>query len=195
MGGRADDTMTIGLPISGGSTDQTVTIGVAVDVPAPWAGQLQRWRATFGDPLAGAIPAHVTLLPPTAVPGGDMVAILDHLYGVAARSTPFTLRLRGTGTFRPVSPVVFVQVEQGVDGCDALQQRVRTGPLERPLTFPYHPHVTVAHHLADEALDRAEETLRDFAASFAVDGFGFYEHGSDGVWRHRHRFAFAGAGA
>ena len=32
---------------------------------------------------------------------------------------------------------------------------MRSGPLERELKFPYHPHVTVAHDLPEEALDRA----------------------------------------
>ncbi len=39
------------------------TIGVAIAVPEPWAGELQRYRASFGDPLAEAIPTHITLVP------------------------------------------------------------------------------------------------------------------------------------
>ena len=34
------------------------------------------------------------------------------------------------------------------------------------LRFPYHPHVTVAHHLADAQLDRAFAELADFECEF-----------------------------
>jgi 2'-5' RNA ligase len=90
---------------------------------------------------------------------------------------------------------VFVRVYAGAAGCDALQQRVRTGPLDRELTFPYHPHVTVAHHLSEPDLDRAQSTLRGYAADFTVASVGLYEHGADSVWRLAHRFPFLGGKA
>ncbi len=70
------------------------------------------------------------------------------------------MHLRGTGTFRPVSPVVFVTVAEGISGCEQLASSVRRGPLAADLQFPYHPHVTVAHHLDDDTLDRAFERPR-----------------------------------
>jgi 2'-5' RNA ligase len=172
--------------------DDVVTIGVVVDIPDPVGKFLRTSRAEFGDPLASAIPPHVTLLPPTDVDPGIGRAINDHLAAVAAVTAPFRLTLRGTDSFRPVSPVVFVKVEAGGDGCNDLQRLVRTGPLTRQLQFPYHPHVTVAHHLDDEALDRAQKTLADYQAEFGVTGLGLYEHGRDGVWRLRRRFTFSG---
>ena len=39
-------------------------ISVSIDIPEPFAGELQRLRASFGDPLAEAIPSHVTLMSP-----------------------------------------------------------------------------------------------------------------------------------
>ena len=65
------------------------------------------------------------------------------------------MRLRGTDTFRPLSPVVYVHLVEGADVCDELQERVRSGPVVRDLQFPYHPHVTVAHGIPEEAMDRA----------------------------------------
>jgi 2'-5' RNA ligase len=59
---------------------------------------------------------------------------------------------------------------------------VRTGPLTVDLHFPYHPHVTVAHNLHDEALDRAFAELADYEAAFPVTAFGLYEHREDGYW-------------
>lgn len=179
--------------MSGPPEGETPTIGVAIAVPQPFADDLQRWRAEFGDPLAHSIPAHVTLLPPTPVPVSQLADVREHLSAAAASRQPFDLRLRGTGTFRPVSPVVFVRVAQGVDECADVEQVVRSGPLERGLDFAYHPHVTVAHDVPAPALDRALATLEDYDATFEVSGFDLFEHGDDGVWRPRVHFPFTPA--
>ena len=167
-------------------------IGVALPIPEPYETQLQRQRASFGDPLANAIPPHITLLPPTAVDDGDLPKIEGHLVDVASRHAPFRLHLRGTATFRPVSPVVFVAVVEGISSCEMLSTAVRSGPLPSELPYPYHPHVTVAHHLNDEALDLAFISLADFDAAFDVTQFALYEHGPDGLWRPQRDFVLGG---
>lgn len=166
------------------------TIGVAIAVPDPDGAYLRDCRASFGDPEAGRIPPHVTLLPPTEVAPGRLDAVVEHLASVARRFAPFTVRLRGTATFRPVSPVVFVQLVAGIAECEQLESAVRSGSLSRDLAFYYHPHVTVAHHLKDHALDAAAEALEEFEAAFEVTEFLMYEHGEDGVWRPQHAFPF-----
>ena len=130
-------------------------IGVSIAIPPPHGDLLQAKRASFGDPLADSIPTHVTLLGPTEVSDEDMPAAVEHLEAVSAISRPFPMVLRGTGTFRPISPVVFVQVSGGLAECEVLERAVRTGPLEKHLDFYYHPHVTVAHHVSEASLDRA----------------------------------------
>ena len=171
------------------------TIGVAVAIPEPYGGELQRWRAAFGDPLAEAIPTHVTLLPPSQVDNDDadaMDVIERHLLAVAESAQPFTMRLRGTGTFRPVSPVVFVAVAEGISSCELLAEGVRSGPLHRELTFPYHPHVTIAHDLPEHVLDKAYEALDSYTCAFTVQTFSLFEHGPDLVWRPQRDFALGG---
>ncbi|MER7106595.1 2'-5' RNA ligase family protein [Streptomyces sp. NPDC000229] len=173
----------------------TVTLGVSIAVPEPYGSLLQERRAGFGDPAAHGIPTHVTLLPPTEVDAARLPAVRAHLVEVASACRAFPMRLSGTGTFRPLSPVVFVQVVEGAAACSWLQQRVRdtSGPLERELQFPYHPHVTVAHGITEEAMDRAYEELADFEASWTVGAFALYEQGADGVWRKLYEYEF-GAG-
>ena len=78
-------------------------ISVSVAVPAPFATELQRLRASFGDPSARTIPTHVTLLSPTQIADEDGPQIHEHLRRVAQAQKPFTMLLRSTGTFRPVS--------------------------------------------------------------------------------------------
>jgi 2'-5' RNA ligase len=163
-------------------------IGVAIAIPNPFAQELQRWREHFGDPLAAAIPSHVTLLPPTCVE--DLDAVEQHLNGVAEAELPFLLRLRGTASFRPVSPVVYVNVAEGSSECERLEKQVRSGPLHRDLRFAYHPHVTIAHDLRDERLDAVLHALRTYEAQFFVQGFSLYEHGEDGIWRRMRDFRF-----
>ena len=102
------------------------------------------------------------------------------------------MELHGTGSFRPVSPVVFVQVAEGIASCEQLQQQLRCGPLRRRPSFPYHPHVTVAHHLPPAALDRASRELAEYRAGFSVLGFALYGHGPDEVWRPQRDYVFGG---
>jgi len=167
-------------------------IGVSIPIPAPFASELQRLRASYGDPLAESIPTHVTLLPPTEISDDDVPEIHEHLERVAAAERPFTMLLRSTGTFRPISPVVFVQVAGGISNCERIEQAIRTGPLKRDVQFYYHPHVTVAHHVDDAAMDRAFNELASYECSFEVSSFDLYEHGGDQVWRPVRSFDFNG---
>ena len=166
----------------------TVLIGVALAIPDPWGTEIEGWRESLGDPQASSIPAHITLLPPTRVSAADLPRINEHLVRAAAASEPFEIRLSGTGTFRPVSPVVFVTVSQGISGCERLESQVRSGILDRDLDYPYHPHVTVAHDVPDEVLDRAFTSLAGFNARFIADCFALYVHDASGVWRIHEQF-------
>jgi 2'-5' RNA ligase len=158
------------------------TIGVAVAVPEPWATQLQDYRASLGDHTASTIPTHITLLSPIDVEDSLMPAIEKHLEGVSAAARPFPIHLRGTGTFRPVSPVVFVGVVEGISSCEQLAFAVRRGPLAFDAEFPYHPHVTIAHRLPDDVLDRAFNELASFECEFHVDHFRLYTHADHDGW-------------
>jgi 2'-5' RNA ligase len=166
------------------------TIGILLAIPEPYGGELRARRAAYGDPQAAVVPTHVTLLPPTEVDPAAVPQIEGHLAAIAARGRPFTMRLSGTGTFRPVSRVVFVRVVQGLLECVELEAHVRTGVLYRELQFPYHPHVTIAHDLGEAALDAAQADLAHFDAQFDIDGFRLYQLEPAGEWRTVRSFAF-----
>ncbi len=171
------------------------TIGVAIAIPEPFGGELQRWRKEFGDVLAEAIPSHVTLVPPVRVADSALDRIEEHLRAVAENFEPFEICLRGSATFRPVSPVVFVPLVAGIAECGLLESAVRRDPLTRDLNFHYYPHVTVAHDVPDSALDRAFAELASYEASFSVWGFSLYEHGPDGIWRPKREYVLGEARA
>lgn len=171
------------------------TIGVSVAVPEPWGSELQQYRVELGDPTASGIPTHITLLPPVDVDDELLPSIHEHLGSVADHTAPFTVHLRGTGSFRPVSPVVFVNVVQGISSCEVLASAVRHGPLAIDASFPYHPHVTVAHHLSDAQLDQAFDELGSFDCRFVVDQVSLYEHSDDQGWMPVRTYRLGGSAA
>jgi 2'-5' RNA ligase len=170
------------------SRSEDISVGVILGFPPHIAAELQRWRASFGDPLADTVPAHITLV--TTTPTRDWEATLEHVREVAREQRPFDVTIAGTGTFRPVSPVVFINVEDGFEDCVVLHEKLQKGPLHRELPFAYHPHVTIAHDVAPESLDEAETVLRNYRATFPVVSMGLYEHDADGIWQLREELDF-----
>ena len=168
-----------------------VTIGVAVAIPEPWASELQNYRTSVGDTMATTIPTHITLLPPTEVAEDELEKIEAHLEEAAGDVPAFEVHLRGTGTFRPISPVVFVTLVEGISQCEQLAHAVRRGPLAVDLAYPYHPHVTIAHDLADAQLDQAFDELAEFECRFAVGEFHLFVHDHDRGWTPTRYFALA----
>ncbi|AWB93267.1 2'-5' RNA ligase family protein [Aeromicrobium chenweiae] len=158
------------------------TIGVAIPVPDPYGTQLREKRADFGDPMAETVPSHVTLIPPTEVADDQLDGVCAALERASATLPPFPMRLRGTGTFRPVSPVVFVAVSQGISYTEMLAKCVRKALHSPDPEFPFHPHVTVAHNLDDASLDRAYDELNDFECRFTVSEFALYHHEDGSGW-------------
>lgn len=157
-------------------------IGISIGIPEPWSGTLRDWRSEIQDPQADLVPPHITLLPPTSVDAAELTDINTHLAEVAARHEAFEVHLSGTGTFQPVSEVVFVTVAAGISRCEGLQNDVRSGPLDRDLRFPYHPHVTVAQDVPADMLEKAYAGLRDFEARFWVETFTVFEQDAGGRW-------------
>lgn len=168
------------------------TIGVSVAVPDPWGRELQDYRVALGDEAAVHIPTHITLLPPLQVEEPGVRRLEEHLADVADRTRPFRIHLRSTGSFRPVSPVVFVGVVEGISACEQLSADVLDGPIDIDRSFPYHPHVTVAHHLDDALLDRAFGELSGFDARFEVDEMWMYRHDPDVGWQPTRSFPLRG---
>lgn len=164
------------------------TVGVAIPIPEPWGSQLQAYRESLGDPMAELIPPHITLVPPVDLAPAVADDIEEHLTEAGRAVAPFVVNLRGTATFRPLSPVVFLALAEGISGCERLERAVRSGPLGVDLNFPYHPHVTVAHELEDDVLDRAFGDLASFEARFTVDEFTLYVHNDGAGWMAGRRF-------
>ena len=163
-------------------------IGVSIAIPEPWASFLVDARRSFGDAQADSVPPHVTIVGPTVVDNCAVDSVIEHLESVAGAADPFQIILRGTGTFRPTSPVVFINVVQGIVELERLEQAARRGPLAQKTRFRYHPHVTVAQDVPEEGLDRAFEELATFQIAFEAAEFWLYDHTEEGVWRRNRSF-------
>lgn len=159
-------------------------MGMTIELPEPWASQVRIVRSASGDPLASSVPPHVTLLPPTVVERDDVPVIVDHVERVVAGTRPFVVRAHGVGTFRPVSPVVYLALAAGADRCDSLQRDLRgpEGSLFAALRFPFHPHVTLAQDVADDALDGAARDGALIDANFVVEQICLHRLADDGTW-------------
>ncbi len=178
--GASDATLTAMAPVH---EPGSVTIGVALAIPDPAGAHIKQAREGYDDPQARAIPTHITLLPPAMVSPTMLDGIDLHLRAAASRVRPFTVSLRGTGTFRPVSPVVFLAVSEGIAGCETLERTIRSGPLLRRRNFPYHPHVTLVHAVPDAVLDRAYREFADYRFSFEATAFTLYQQDEQRVWQ------------
>lgn len=178
--------------MSAEESDAPVTIGVSIAIPEPHASVLAGWRKRIGDAEAENVPPHVTLLPPTELDPAELAEVSNHLEHARTAVGPFTMKLSGTGTFRPVSPVVFVAVSMGIAECEVLESAIRRGPVARDRAFPYHPHVTVGHHVDDAGLDEAFDGLRDFLAQFPVDRFTLYSQDPSGAWHAERDYELVG---
>jgi 2'-5' RNA ligase len=164
------------------------TLGVAIEIPAPYGPELDAIRTRYA-PGAVEMPAHVTILAPFDVDPDVMPAVIAHMVQVAEEWRPFRLVLQGSGSFRPVSPVVFVAVADGISGCEALERRVRSGDLGVESRFPYHPHVTIAHDVAADVLDQAFDDLSGYRAAMQIEAMSLHEN-VDGTWQLVQSFPF-----
>lgn len=170
------------------------TVGIVIAVPDPWAVQLQQFRNNTGDIEAMTMSTHITLVPPLDVTEQQLPDVVGLLERTAANEPRFTITLDGTGSFRPVSDVVYVALSQGEAPCARLADALLRPPLDQARDFAYHPHVTVAQNVDQETLDDAERNLADFHCRFEVTKLNLYLQDVGQRWQ-RHSTYELGTGA
>ncbi len=136
------------------------------------------------------MPPHITLVSGAA--SGEWEEAAEHVRKIAAASEPFTISLRGAGSFEPISPVVFLNVIDGAQKCVKLHRALLEGPLEHLPAFEFYPHLTMAHDLDFETMNRAKTELSSFAADFSVNSIGLFDYLA-GAWALREELALGGA--
>ncbi|MHA7306130.1 2'-5' RNA ligase family protein [Arthrobacter sp. TMN-49] len=164
-------------------------LGVIVSLPPALAAVLSARREFYAGPDAAVVPPHITLVSGRTSDTWEKAA--EHVRKVAATATPFVISLRGTGTFEPVSPVVYVDVADGGAECTTLHEQLLAGPLEHLLEFDFYPHLTVAHDLDEATMALAKSELAGFSADFEVASIGLFDHLAGG-WELREEISLGG---
>jgi 2'-5' RNA ligase/8-oxo-dGTP pyrophosphatase MutT (NUDIX family) len=157
-------------------------LGVMARLPEPLGIHVQAWRRALGDPVAGRIAPHLTLVPPQTVAERDLGRAVALLERAAAEAVPFLVELDGAGTFLPDSPVAYLVVREGGPALHALEVALQAAPLDRR-THPFHPHVTVTQDLPADQIEAAARELAGFHAAFPVREIALMRAERDKVWR------------
>ena len=157
-------------------------LGVVAPLPEPIAIHVQAWRRALGDPAAGRVGPHLTLVPPQTVAERDLERARGLVERAAAAAVPFLVELAGTATFLPGSPAAYLVVREGGAALEALEAALRESPLDRR-THRFQPHVTVAQDLPTERIEAAATELAGFRATFPVRELALMRQEQDKVWR------------
>jgi 2'-5' RNA ligase len=111
------------------------------------------------------LPAHVTILPPRWLKGGE-IAALETLEDVCSQAEPFEVTLGDVETFVPVTPTVFIRVAQAAHRMRELHDRLNTQALACTEQWPYMPHLTIVKVSTEELAQQAYIFSRDRWALF-----------------------------
>jgi 2'-5' RNA ligase len=163
-------------------------------LPDPLAAFLNRLRNDLVDQCHSK--AHVTVLPPRPLPVPSLEAWLqlqEHLQDVE----PFRVELDGIEVF-PVTDVIYVSVGAGFAELEKLHVDLNRGALAFQEPFIYHPHITLAQHVAPDQLASrvalAQERWREFTGprGFLIDRLTFVQNTLDDRWLDLNAFQLAG---
>ena len=111
------------------------------------------------------LPAHVTILPPRRLQGGELAA-LETLEDICSQAQPFEVTLGDVETFVPVTPTVFIRVAHGAHRMHELHDRLNTQALASVEEWPYMPHLTIVKVSTEELAQQAYIFARDRWAMF-----------------------------
>lgn len=172
------------IPVLPGHGDPRYTLGIVIPVPEPVRGVLRGWRERFGAADAQAVDPHVTLV--TGAHREDWSGAAAHVRRVAAAHRAFEVVLGPARSFRPLSPVVYLPLLAGSGQCRALHEALLDGPLIHDSPFDYHPHLTIAQNVEEQALDVAQQRLSQTSLAFRAEQLLLFEM-TDGRWQLRER--------
>lgn len=149
-------------------------------LPPEVATEIDGLRRAVGDPALGRIAPHITLVPPVNVREDSIGAALDVLRDAAVRVAPFTLTIGPAASFMPMNPVAYLDVRgDGLDRLHALRDAVFRHPLERPMTWPFQPHVTLGDGVPTDVISAALTAMAKYERTVEVDAVHLLEEVRD----------------
>jgi 2'-5' RNA ligase len=146
-------------------------LGVALLLDPPGSLEVDGLRRALGDTALGAVPAHVTLVPPVNVRAEDLGLALQVLRRAAnEQSGPIAVELGPVTTFMPASPVVYLAIGgPDLERLARLRQAVVAGPMLRPDHWPWVPHVTLTDDAPADRIEAALAALFSYRAATVFD--------------------------
>ncbi len=146
-------------------------LGVALLLDPPGSLEVDGLRRALGDTALGAVPAHVTLVPPVNVRAEDLGSALRVLRNAANdQPGPIAVDLGPVTTFMPASPVVYLAVGgPDLERLARLRQAVVAGPMLRPDHWPWVPHVTLTDDAPADRIEAALASLYSYSSTAVFD--------------------------
>ncbi len=112
--------------------------------------------------------AHLTILPPRRLRGTENSA-LQLLAQVCGSEDPFEVTVGDVETFLPVTPTIYIRVQNGGERMIELHSKLNTEALAFEEEWPYIPHLTIAKMSGEEparlAFQIARERWSDYSGS------------------------------
>ncbi len=158
-------------------------LGVALLLERPVADAVDGLRRAVGDPSIGRVAPHLTLVPPVNVRAEQVPAALAALRAAAGQVAPLQLTLGPPATFLPDNPVLYLDVGGDLDALRRLRAAVFIPPLQRTLSWPWVPHVTLAETASEARIAAAMMALDRFAVVTRVECVTLLDEHRGRVWR------------
>ncbi len=159
-------------------------LGVALLLDPPISDQVDGLRRGLGDPSLDRVPSHLTLVPPVNIRADQLSAALGVLRRAAAgQPGPLRLTLGRLATFQPDNPVLYLEVGGDLPRLQTLRDAAFAPPLERSLSWPWVPHVTVADTATEDRIAAALTALDRFAVVTWVEYVTLLQEDRGRLWR------------
>jgi len=131
--------------------------------------------------------AHLTILPPRTLQVAESAA-LQTIERICGEEEPFEVHLGGVETFIPVTPTVYIRVDEHASRMSELHSRLNTEGLACNEEWPYIPHMTIAKMSSEELAQDAFHISRDRWAKYGgarrvlVEHLTFVREEEPGCW-------------
>ena len=111
------------------------------------------------------LPAHLTILPPRRLKSSEQAA-LNLLDRICSEEQPFEVHLGEVETFIPVTPTVYIRVDEHAARMSDLHAHLNVDALKCEEEWPYIPHLTIVKMSSEEAAQNAWRMARQGWAAY-----------------------------
>lgn len=148
-------------------------LSLVLDVPREVREDVTRWRDAHCTTHEASVHITVFITELGDRPEEKAELFLGKLRRLVGQFGTGTITLVGTGTFRPMSDVVFLSVGEGDQLLRSLHEQCLTlGDSASP--FLYHPHMTLVQDEPRRTLESALADFRDYWATVPVHALKAY---------------------